>query len=127
MSENGNGRAIDKVRAAFSRALRPLEIPEWGLTLYFGPLTVAEMEAVEKRQPKTPYERNLFLLVSAARDADGKPVFQQTDIYTLQTEATIEVIGRIIAFMWKDDSGQGAAKELGEGQTSSGASLLPAN
>lgn len=106
-------RAIDKVRAAFVRNLRKLTVPEWGLDLYFGTLTVDQFEVAEMREPKKPFERNLFLLVAGARDADGKPAFVSEDIHFLRTEADLAVVSRVIAFQWQGvPDTDGAEQEL---------------
>ena len=74
--EKTGERPIDRVRQAYGGATRSMKVPEWGgLELFFGPLTTADMEAVDARDPKSSYDRNLILLIYKAKDADGKPLF----------------------------------------------------
>lgn len=96
-----DARAIDKVRAAFSRKTRSIVIPEWdGLELFFGPLTTADLDAVEARQPKTVNERNLLLLIHKARDKDGATLFSFGDLHYLRTEAAMAPLNQAFEAMY---------------------------
>ena len=92
-------RAIDKVREAYSSDRKKMHVPEWDLDLYLGPVTVDDMEAVDARDPKTPWDRNLILLVHMAKNENGKPLFQMGDIHVLKNETPFLVLQRIIGEM----------------------------
>ena len=94
-------RPIDRVRQSYDRSLRSIVIPEWdNLELYFGKITQADMEAVDAREPKTKFDRNLLLIVHKARTADGKPAFQESDRVYLKSEADFVILTRLVEFMF---------------------------
>jgi hypothetical protein len=100
-------RAIDVIRERSALTRRSIEIPEWGLTMYFGKMVVADMEAVDERRQDddekkmTPQERNMILLVSKAQNEDGTPMFRMGDIMFLRTEADFVVLQRVVNFMFE--------------------------
>ena len=117
--------AIDAVRQAQSAKQRKLVIKEWGdLEMWFGPITIADLEAIEKREPRSSHERNIILLIHKARDKDGKPLFQMGDLHYLKTEADWTILNPIFAFMFESVIGAGdveeAKSELGETKASAG-------
>jgi hypothetical protein len=96
--------AIDSVRSAYQAKRRSLVVPEWdNLEMYFGPLTVDDMESVKSRvrDPESDYEQNILLLIHKARDKEGKPLFAFGDKKVLQGEANLVVLQRVINFMWE--------------------------
>lgn len=112
-------RAIDKVRQAFPRAVRWIDVPEWGLRLGFTSLTQADMDAVAARQPiavgggrePAPEEneqmaraRSLTLLIMKALEEqpDGTlgPAFEFGDVEFLRREAEYTVLSRVLGFMY---------------------------
>ena len=111
-------RAIDKVRASYNVAKRQLLVPEWdNLELWFGRLTITDMQAILAREPKDTYEQDCMLLIHKAMDAEGKPAFQMGDLHYLKTEADYLVVRRVTAFMYEStaatpkEAEQQAAKE----------------
>jgi hypothetical protein len=98
-------RPIDFVRQAFqTHGLREIAVPEWStddynFVVYYTPLTPAESEAVQARDPKTNADYNLALLIAKARDAHGQPLFQWGDLHALMHEANYRVILRIVNAM----------------------------
>jgi hypothetical protein len=96
-----NGRPIDQIRAAFRRAKRSLAMPELGgLVFWFGPVTPADMQAVEDRKPKDHHDRNLILLIHKAESETGKPLFQMGDLHYLKTECDYVVLQKVVNFMF---------------------------
>ena len=84
---------IDKVVAAHKKRRRSLEVPEWDLTLYFGPLVMADMQAVADRMKKSDgiedptkseQDRRIYLLIEKAELKDGTRAFQYGDRMTLK-------------------------------------------
>jgi hypothetical protein len=98
-------RAIDYVRQAFqTTGLREIPVPEWStddynFVVYYTPLTPAESEAIQARNPVTNADYNLFLLVAKAMDAHGQPLFQWGDLHALMHEANYRVLMRIVTTM----------------------------
>jgi len=110
-------RPIDAVVEAFRAKRRQHEVPEWGLTLYFGPITAYEMEEVGKRaKGKGQFEQNIILLIYKARNAEGRPVFEMGDKEALKNEADLTVLQRLVNFMW---DGVSDAKERVEADPTS--------
>lgn len=132
-------RAIDKIRQAFSNAARPIRVPEWDLTLYFGPLTVGDMlkarayadahVAADGAPKDEPYlRRNLRLVILKARDADGRLLFQMGDLEYLESEAHFGITERVIEFMFQTAVGVEEAKRVLDdpnAQSSADSSSLP--
>lgn len=105
-------RAIDVIRRCSVEQRRSIKVPEWeGLELFFGKITVADMQAVEEREPKTPQERNVILVIHKAQDKAGKPVFSFGDMHYLVTEADFVVLQRVWNFMFESAYTPAEAKE----------------
>ncbi|MEC7763385.1 MAG: hypothetical protein VX874_15895 [Pseudomonadota bacterium] len=82
-----------------AQAPTAVEVPEWGVTLYFTPLTAAERAAIRKGvNPDDDGEMLVSGLIRKARDKDGKPVFEDnaTTRATLVGKAEFSVIRRIM-------------------------------
>jgi hypothetical protein len=108
-------KAIDRVRNAYQAKKRSIVIPEWdNLELWFGPITVDDMESIEARvkNQDSNYERNLLLIIHKATDADGKNLFNFGDRTYLEKQADLTVLQRIIVFLWEGVPGMDEAKEL---------------
>jgi hypothetical protein len=119
-----NGTApIDAVRRAYTQKRRSIVVEEWGdLEMYFGPLTVEDMESIESRvrDPDSQYERNVILIIHKARDKDGGQLFNFGDKKILMAEADLTVLQRVIKFMWEGVLTLEDAKEEIEGNPISG-------
>lgn len=82
-----------------AQAPTAVEVPEWGVTLYFTPLTPAERSAINKGiDPNDDGELLISGLIQKARDKDGKRVFEDTPETraTLSGKAEFRVIRRIM-------------------------------
>lgn len=109
-------RAIDSIAKRHQGLRRPITVPEWAgpdgepLTLYFGPLTTADMDDVAARlrkddgidaeHPAREHDRRLGLLIMKAEDEDGNRVFEWGDMIQLREKAEWHVLQRILAFMY---------------------------
>jgi len=116
-------KAIDIVRASSAKARRSIVVKEWGgLEIFFGKITVSDMEAVEERDPKTPQERNLILLCNKAQDSEGHPLFDKGDIHFLRTEGDFVILQRVFNFMFESAYNLAEAKaELAKNPSSASA------
>lgn len=98
-------RAIDVIRAKSALERRKIEVPEWGLTFYFGKMTVSDMEAVDARRKEgeemSHQHRNMVLLVAKSQNEDGTPMFGMGDIMFLKSEADFVVLQRVVNFMFE--------------------------
>lgn len=98
-------RAIDRVRSAFHATRDKMLVPEWStpeepFELFYTPITAADDEAVEAREPKSTAERHVLFFIIKARDEHGKPLFEFGDKYTLLTEAEYSVVLRCVTAMY---------------------------
>lgn len=95
-------RAIDVIRRSSSLSRRELVVPEWeDMKLYFNKITAADWDAVESRKPRTDMHRNLLMLVRMARNEAGEPIFGSGDIEYLKNEAALDVLQRVMLFMFE--------------------------
>ena len=102
-------RAVDLVRNRYMGKRRCLVVKEWvdeelypeGLPMWFPPITIDTMQAVEVRGPKDNLERQLLMMVLNATDEGGSPLFQVGDVHVLRTETEYSILQRIFDFMLK--------------------------
>lgn len=102
MSETNGTRLIDRIAIITPEERRKLTVPEWGVDIYFRPITKSALDAA---MPTDGVERplstqGLFLLVHTAEYEDGSKVFQRADIERLRTKVPLDVLTRVEAFMW---------------------------
>ena len=96
-------RLVDRIAEDYnSIAMRSIYVKEWDAELFFQPLTVADMDWVETRKPKTQYDTNILLLIRKAKDEHGDKLFQAGDRSMVENMARIEVLAPIIEFMAGD-------------------------
>ncbi|AKO96831.1 hypothetical protein MALG_01655 [Marinovum algicola DG 898] len=68
---------LNRVHAA--RKMVAVEVPEYGWTLHFPPLTVADRQAIRRGvNPNDDSELMINGLIRMARNADGTPFFENT-------------------------------------------------
>lgn len=102
-------RAIDAVIQAAARRRRAVEVPEWGLTLWFSPVTTADRIAVSERMGDRKdvdseayrLESQILLLITKAELEDGSPAFSFGDKEYLLRKADYLVIQRLIAELYR--------------------------
>src|SRR5688572_15240742 len=82
----------DTILSANDISVSPVEVPEWGCTVYVR--TWSEADAMKvKRAGKTGGDDADVVLVSAC-DQDAKPLFTEEDLPALRQKSAV-VIGRI--------------------------------
>lgn len=104
MTDPSPFRAVDLIKQNVRNESRSIVMPQWGgLELFFGKLTLADMEQVAEEGGKnmSSQERNLRLLINKAKDKDGKLLFSAGDRYTLQNEAEYADVLKVINFMFE--------------------------
>jgi len=84
-----------------SAARKALELPQFDLTLYFGPLTQADMEAVEARDPSSRFEENTLLVIQKAETETGERAFAWGDKHYLMNDVPLMVMQQIVAHMYQ--------------------------
>lgn len=76
--------AIDQLRVAMDRCQTKVVVA--GVEMYFTPLTYADVANAAARNPGSDEEKNLYLLILKAKDAEGKPLFSWADLPILKTQ-----------------------------------------
>lgn len=115
-------RAIDRIRQARVNGLRAIDVPEWGMKLWFGGLVMADVLAAEDRKPATELDRTLVLIVSKACNEDGSPAFTFGDLEYLKREADYRVLMRVAGFMYGNSGLTKAGADKAVGETADSAS-----
>lgn len=91
---------LSRIRAAHdSRKMVAVDVPEYGVTLHFPPLTLADHEAIRKGVAKGD-EHALMVkgLIHQARNADGTPAFDDTPVTRAELHRMeLSVMQRIMA------------------------------
>ena len=91
---------IDIARAHYEEKREAVVVPEWGdITVYYAPVTYADMDALEARNPATNLERNVLLLIAKTVDADGKQMFRWGDAHHLMANVDQAVLTRLAQTM----------------------------
>jgi hypothetical protein len=90
---------LSRITAHFdSLGVREIAIPEWDLTIYCTPISVAERTRIYKGQrDDNDYETVVNILLVKAKDKDGKPIFTIADKATLLQKADSGVVIRVAA------------------------------
>lgn len=122
----GKPRAIDKIRAAFADKMWAYPVSEWGLTIYFRPLTLTDLAAVkmgllvDANGAEDKMRMQVRLLIQKARDEGGRPMFAAGDEFVLMNEAHAVIVQRVCNFMYACGTldPQDARTELGNGSRS---------
>ncbi len=84
----------DQILSANDAALHPVEVPEWGCTVYVPVLTLDDDAAVKKAAAAA--DTRVAAAVFAIRDADGRQVFSDDDGPALARKS-MAVVNRVIA------------------------------
>jgi len=97
--------AIDLVREHFaSLGTRKIEVPEWKLTVYAAPVTLAEKNRLYKKSKESDMELLVDLLIMKATDANGQKLFTLEHKPTLLNKADSNVVGRVANAILADEA-----------------------
>lgn len=97
--------AIDLVREHFaSLGTRKIEVPEWKLTIYAAPVTLAEKNRLYKKSKESDMELLVDLLIMKATDANGQKLFTLEHKPTLLNKADSNVLGRVANAILADEA-----------------------
>lgn len=101
MSKQADGpRVIDAIIDHFKGRRDSVVIPEWGdVEIFFTPISYDELETIEKRNPKSNFERSVITLVLKAQDETGGQMFRWGDVGHLMKQADVVIVQRIISAM----------------------------
>ena len=96
---------IDLVREHFaSLGTRKIEVPEWKLTIYAGPVTLAEKNRLYRKGKDNDMELLVDLLILKATDANGQKLFTLEHKPTLLNKADSNVVGRVANAILADEA-----------------------
>lgn len=96
---------IDLVREHFaSLGTRKIEVPEWKLTVYASPVTLAEKNRLYKKSKESDMELLVDLLIMKATDANGQKLFTLEHKPTLLNKADSNVVARVANAILADDA-----------------------
>lgn len=85
----------DQILAADDVQLSPIEVPEWGVTVYAGRFDGHGGAKMRKLLQDKPDDADAAILVAALRDANGAPLFTDEDRPALMNKAAA-VVGRVV-------------------------------
>jgi hypothetical protein len=92
--------AIDLVREHFTAlGTRSIEIPEWKLTIYSTPVTLAEKNRLYRKAKDNDMELLVDVLISKATDKDGNKLFNVDHRMTLLHKADSNLIAKAANFI----------------------------
>jgi hypothetical protein len=95
---------VDKIEAHFEQlGSRKIDMPEWGVTIYAAPVTIADRKKVDAIHPDdtSGLESMIDMIIHKARDEDGNRVFDRKagDADVLRRKVPHLVIQRIYLAM----------------------------
>lgn len=97
--------AIDLVREHFSSlGTKAIEVPEWKLTIYSTPVTLAEKNKLYKKSRESDMELLVDVLIMKATDEKGEKLFNIDHRLTLLNKADSNVIARVANAILSDDA-----------------------
>lgn len=103
---SGFSKRIKDAYAA--RSLRPVEVPDWDLTVYVGPLTVGQASRFSAEPDD--FKRACRIIQVRAKKADGTPLFDEEDYDALISHGEAELIARVASDIMRDPDPEEQAK-----------------
>ena len=101
--------AIDRVRAHFDSisTAKRIEVPEWGMTIFCTPVTLAEKNRLFGKSAAGNLELLVDVLLLKATDEKGAQLFDISDRPTFLNRADSNVVGRVASEIMGTDSPKG--------------------
>jgi len=80
-----------KKRAGGVGSLTPIEVPEWGMTVYLAELSGWDQEKIQEwvSGDKTRLRDTAKMLPLVLRDVDGKRLFEESEVGLLMAESSV--------------------------------------
>jgi hypothetical protein len=95
--------AIELIREHFaSLGNRSIDVPEWKLTVYATPVTLAEKNRLYRKAKDSDMELLVDVLILKATDKNGEKLFNADHRMTLLHKADSNVIARVANFILSD-------------------------
>ena len=97
--------AIDLVREHFaSIGLKRIEVPEWKLTVFAAPMTLAEKNKLYKKSRENDMELLVDILILKACNEQGEKLFNIDNRLVLLNKADSNVVARVANAILSDDA-----------------------
>lgn len=91
-----------KLKTAYAaRSLRAVEVPEWEVTLYVGPMTVGQASRFSSESDD--FRRACRIIQVRAKKEDGMPLFDEEDFDAMVSHGEAEVIANVARRIMDDD------------------------
>lgn len=88
---------IEQVRARReSLERRRIEIPEWGVTVYAKPYTLADRRRLKSAMARSDEEGFAALVIAKCENEDGTPAFDRPDVTELVNIGEADVLERVV-------------------------------
>lgn len=95
--------AIDRIREHFnSLGIKRIEVPEWKLTIFATPMTLAEKNRVYRKSKDNDMELLVDIILLKATDEGGNKLFTLEHRHTLLHKADSNVVARVANAMLSD-------------------------
>lgn len=97
--------AIDLVREHFaSLGTKRIEVPEWKLTIYATPVTLAEKNKLYRKSRENDMELLVDVLIAKATNEKGEKLFEVDHRLTLLNKADSNIIARVANAILSDEA-----------------------
>ena len=88
-------KLAEKIKAHYAGVqLGQVVVPEWDLTIYVRPATIGQSSAI--MQEADQWHQACRLIQVRAKDAEGKPLFDQSDFEAMVKYGDTALINRIV-------------------------------
>lgn len=97
--------AIDLVREHFaSLGTKRIEVPEWKLTIFSTPVTLAEKNKLYRKSRENDMELLVDVLIAKATNEKGEKLFDVDHRLTLLNKADSNIIARVANAILSDEA-----------------------
>jgi hypothetical protein len=97
--------AIESAKKHFdSLGIKKIEVPEWELTIYAKPLTLAEMSKMQKLAQDNDVELMAYCLITKALDENMEKIFSIGDKHDLMNHVDKDVLAEVTGQIMSSES-----------------------
>jgi len=97
--------AIESAKKHFdSLGIKKIEVPEWGLTIYAKPLTLAEMSKMQKLAQDNDVGLMAYCLITKALDENMEKIFSVGDKHDLMNHVDKDVLAEVTGQIMSSES-----------------------
>lgn len=97
-----------------------VEVPEWAMKLYIGPLTMEQYKKIVAAGEQSDAERSLAIIFVCSKNSDGGLIFGKSEQMDLRLYGTPRVVSRVAGDIWNmAPQGDVGVLEEGEGEKKS--------